>query len=750
MDLQTISDFVDNVDLILSEADVNTAGGSLEIYLDTADVRGAALGMYAFYEFGTFQAQLFDSDRALVRALAGRGDFGPFHMLGPHQAELLSLMNEGFGIRHEESVSQYASRFWHDAGIVAESTSLRALTDETNLKKLVDSQVGNGANFFKAVESIRGDWKWRLKEWRRGHTFEIKSTPDDFVPHLTSDSFEQIRKRLNKTRPKRTDNNFADAIALVMLMEKVDAFNKVGPKAALPCFYSAPHFHDAVKSVGLAESLMVTLPNQRRVSVLRRAEYFILRAIFSHAENLGANEAVLLTPDRLRSIHAELHEILRAYNRLKYEQRQGIDVPTSKTINALVKQVKDLSFFDNVWLPYRAERDAEESLQRLEATEYVMTRADVQPALESEVRRVQDLLKTNADRFETLRALWKAIPAGFDRQQRLLEPHLENVSDLMRYTGLIRFSFPQHSREQIFKTIVALVSGDQQRRKDAAGAVIRAYFSFTSEQRRTALDGEHAAGVLWVAKLDHYILKVLAEPRRAHFSLDLIHAASAIRLGQDLEQALYTCESLERQRQTITVAADRADIALGLAYLYYHWWHRYRKRQHEQRLMHRVLGFQSPDAVIAVAVQRAQEAYEVLEHGADETKLVYVLNQRVYFMSIAMTYPIDVVKPLADKLRDDYQERDLWQYRYDDTLARYYEFRAAHVRDREGREEFLTLGLERAKRAFKEAPEDTEVQTTFEKLRDELATVRGKRPEVARLSELANGTRPQRRRSGDK
>jgi hypothetical protein len=727
VDLRTINDFVETVDLILSEAEVKDAGGVVEIYLDTGDVCGAALGMYAFYEDGLFKERLFDGDRALVRALAGRGDFGPFHLLGPHQAEFLSLLNDGFGVRHQD-VFEYASHFWFDAGITAEATSLHDLTGE-RLKEVVSRQVGNGANFFKAVESIRGDWRWRLKEWRRTRTFEIKTTPDDFVGHLKSGEFDAIRKRLDKVRPKLTDNNFADAIALVSLMEKVDAFNKAGSKGALPCFYASPHFAGAVKKVGLSDRLMVTLPNQGRVGVLRSSDYFVLRSIFKQSEQLGAKSGVLLTLDKLQTIHAEMREILKVKRVLKNEQWGGVDVPTPDAINALVKEVTELSFFDNVWLPYRGERDAQESLERLAATEYVMSRADLQPTLESEVNKLQAMLKTNADRFETLRVLWKDIPKAFDRQQKVLKPHAETESDLMRRTGLLRFSFPQHARERIFKVIAALVSGQEQRRKDATGTVVRAYLSFSAGNRSTALEAELAAAVLWVAKLDQHILKLLSEPRRAHFSLDLVYAASAVRHGRDIEFALHTYESLEKQLKAETVPSERADLALGLAYLYSHLWHRYRENQHEQRLVRIVLGFESPAEIISTAVRRAEEAYEILAKGNDEVKLVYVLNQCVYFMSIAMTYPVEIVRPLAEKLRDSYEERGLWQYRFDDTLARYYYFRATLATDRKSKEELLILGLERSRKAFKEAPEDTEIQQTLEKLRDESVMLRERRPE---------------------
>lgn len=732
MDLKTISEFVETVDLILSEAEVNQAGGSINIYFDTAEVRGAALGMYAFYEDGSFQAKLFDSERALVRALAGRGDLGTFQMLGPHQAEFLSLLNDGFGVRNE-NVSQYASRFWHDAGIVADPTSLQNMTEE-QVKELVLKQVGNGHNFFKAVESIRGgDWRWRLKEWRRTHTFEIKATPDDFVGHLASSEFEVIKKRLDRKRPTRTDNNFADAIALVSLMEKVEAFNKSGGKGALPCFYAAPHFTNLIWTAGFGDRIMVTLPNQRRVAALRSADYFVLRAIFNRSEELGGKDGVLLTPGKLRTIHMEMRDIVEVNRVLRNEQREGVEIPTSEAIDALVKEVKELSFFDNIWLPYRAEQDAQESLQQLAATEYVMSRADLQPALTTEITYLQNCLKANADRLETLRNLWSDIPKAFDKRRKHLKHHVDTESDLMRRTGLLRFSFPPHARERIFRVMSSLVSGDHQRRKDATGSVVRAYLSFIAGNRNTAVEAELAAAVLWVSELDQYILKLLAEPRRAHFSLDLVYAASAVRLGRDLEFALHTYESLERQRGAAMVPHERADIALGLAYLYYHLWHRYRESQHEQRVVRRVLGFASPAEIITVAVRRAEEAYVVLENGPDEAKFVYVLNQLVYFMAIAMTYPVEAVRPLADKLRD-YEERSLWQYRFDDTLARYHLFRATRARDAQSKSEFLDLGLDRSKKAFKVAPEDGEIKITFETLRDELATLRELRSHTAAIS----------------
>jgi hypothetical protein len=733
VEFETVKQFVDDVDLILSEPLLQKDGGGVELYFDTADVRGAALGMYAYYEKGSFQGRLFDQPRALVRALMARGDLGRFQLLSAHQAEFLSLMNEGFSIREEDNLSRSASEFWKDAGILKEATPLRDLSP-AQITNLVQQQAGNAANYFKAVEAIRGSWRWRLKDWRQNKTFEISSTPEDYTKHLTSDVFAALKDKLDRRRESLTDNNLADAISLVSLMQKVEAFNQ-GRTRILPFFYAATRqFLDVVNAVGCGDRLKAVLPSSgERVSILRHADYFVLRAIFLAADDGTSSpprRRSVFTVDELRSIHADVSDMLRTNKTLTFDQLAASSHAVApEKLNELIDNVRDLSFFDNVWLPYRAERDTQTSLRRLRAEEYVLGRAKLQDGLKTAVAEVRDKLQANHDRMKILRALWKDLPTVYGRLGKSLRPHADTESNLMRRTGLLRFSFPQPTRDQIFRTLASLLSSEQQRRKDALTRVVQSYFAALDDPRRGS-HAEIAAAALWVAEMDTEILTLLHVQRREHFSLDLVYAASAVRAGDAIDRALETYETLERRLSKAVVPVERAEIAMGLAYLYYHLWNRCDTNMNVLQRVRRQLRCQR-SALIQKAVKYARDAYVILQKSADEPKMVYVLNQIAYFMSLSNLFELHEVQPFADRLMK-YEKRDLWQYRFDDTLARFYLFWSLKTKDYADKVDILKMGVDRAKKARREAPEDMEILETFEILNGELLKIRGRRlPEMA-------------------
>lgn len=733
MEFETTKRFVDDVDLILSEPQLQKEGGGIELYFDTAEVRGAALGMYAYYEGGAFQTRLFDHPRALVRALLARGDLGRFQLLSAHQAEFLSLMSEGFSIREEDNLNRTASEFWKDAGVVREAMSLGDLSP-AQIKEIVQQQAGNAAHFFKAVEAIRGSWRWRLKDWRRNKRFEISSTPEDYAKHLTSDVFAAIKEKLDRRREGLTDNNLADAISLVSLMQKVEAFNQ-GRTRVLPCFYAAtPQFIDVVRAVGCEDQLKAILPTSgERVTVLRHADYFVLRSIFLAADDSAtARRRNVFTLDELRAIHTEISDMLRVNKTLSLEQLAATKAVEPEKVRDLLDNVRDLSFFDNVWLPYRAEKDTQASLRRLRAEEYVLSRAKLQEGLKTAVAEVRDKLQANHDRMNILRALWKDVPVAYARLAKSHRPHADSESDLMRRTGLLRFSFPQPTRTRIFKTLASLLSSEQQRRKDALARVVQSYFGALDDARRGS-DAEIAAAVLWVAEMDAETLTLLQSQRREHFSLDLVYAASAVRLGNAIDLALGTYEILEKRRRAAVVPVDRAEIAMGLAYLHYHLWNRCDTNVNVLNRVRRQLRCQRSDLIVR-AVEYAHESYTILKKGSDEPKMVYVLNQIVYFMSMSGLYKLSEVQPYADRLTR-YDKADLWQYRFDDTMAHYYLFWSRKVEDYADKIDILKLGVERSKKARREAPEDKEIVETFEILNSELLKLRARR-----LVEVAPGT----------
>gem|GEM_PF-6360191 len=106
--------------------------------------------------------------------------------------------------------------------------------------------------------------------------------------------------------------------------------------------------------------------------------------------------------------------------------------------------------------------------------------------------------------------------------------------------------------------------------------------------------------------------------------------------------------------------------------------------------------------------------------------MAYVLNQITYFMSMSGMYKVADVQPSADRLMR-YEKRDLWQYRFDDTLAHYYLLWSRQTESYADRVDILKMGLDRVKKARKHAPEDPEIRETFEVINGELLKLRGRR-----------------------
>jgi hypothetical protein len=746
--------FVENLDVIFAEFELEQDGGGSEIFFDTHDVRDAVLGMRAFYVNNTFAAKQFDEPRALVQALAARGDLGPFQMLSAHQAEFLALMSIDFDLHLDSELPEKATTFWQDAGILKKSFSLRTLTDE-QLREIVNDQVGQATRFFKAVEAIRGDWRWRLRTWRRDGIMRISSAPEDFAHLVAAKEFAPLKAAFDGRRPQLSENNFADTVALIALIQKVKAFNEAARKkrrdrararaSTFPCFYApTAQFAKLAKKAGLGHLLEVELPAGRRASVLRDTEYFQLRAIARASRRAADSNSsdVLFTEDVLRKIHDEMRQMLDAQKSLPPDQAANVLQTATMPVRELIGSVRDLSFFDNVWLPFRAADDARAALGTLgNLGEALLKREDVEKDLRLELHALKNEMQTNGDRFRIASALWEELPVRYQQQRKFLLGHTENESRLMRRTGLIRFSFPLQLHAEILGIVAGLLSSSKPVTRTALSKTVSTYLSAFDHPDREA-HATIAAAALWIAgKTDGAILNLLRRtgfsPRERHFSLDLVYAAAAVHSGTELTPALNTYNDLERRR-TIESGITRGNIAMGLAYLHYHLWNRARNNSAVRDEARRRLDL-NQEQIIERAVRLATEAYELVSGDeAAQVKRVYLINQVVYFKTMSGQFTVSEIAPLADKLAQ-YTEHpeDLWVYRYDDTLARFYLLAADSTTDRTSEGAYLDLAQARSEDARSSAPDDEEVKTTYDQVKKRIARYAEKRVAAQRQGTIA-------------
>jgi hypothetical protein len=197
------------------------------------------------------------------------------------------------------------------------------------------------------------------------------------------------------------------------------------------------------------------------------------------------------------------------------------------------------------------------------------------------------------------------------------------------------------------------------------------------------------AAVMWALKMSGQLYSILENAPRPlrHFSLRLLEAAALLEMQRPFD-ARRLINQLKEDLDNSTDDATKAHLAMGLAYLVFH----HRRQMAAQGLMKEKENAEQ----LGQAVEYAKVATYFL--GSDLKRGVYALNQVLYCMAIAKNpHFVDEAAEVFSKLQSYELNRDVWQYRYDDTLAAYFEWLAE--RDPAQRQEFLKSACNRAVRA---------------------------------------------------
>lgn len=717
-------------------------GRELRLYFDTADLHGAALGMHAFYSAeGRFLAEKFKRDRALIHCLAASRWLGPIHMLPPHQAEFLSLINIGFGVGVDNDPKGSARRFLRDVKALAgEEDGAAPLEElsEVELIKFVRSHARAHArlaiNAFKFTMSIRGTWQTRLVNWREHGTLVVsKERGIKYDELINSTEFHRLKHIFDEARSDRAVNNFADAVAIMLLVRMVRDFN-AGDGHILPRFFvSSSLFREAVEKADLAEELSYKDADGRSVSVMRDDDYFVFKATLLPPPEVtppAQGQANFFNdPEALRSVRDRLSEILRAREPLgaDAEQDEGSDSLTreldqitiqDKRLRQVISEIKSFSFLESVWMPFSLENDVRHALKALGEAADQLDDQKFRSGVDEAIKATKRELEESALAYERVSMLWndlQVVAAGLRKAAGVSDPR---GLDVFRVFGLLRFDLPRETHEPIRHLLDALLSNNPRKEKAALRAVITAFYA-----RRVGGEADpsrlaEASAVLWALKQHDHLIALLKENEPLpHHSLLMVYAAALLeRLAGDESvaharavigryEALY--EQAEEPRQ-------RAAMAVGLGYLYYHLWY----GLHYSAPWRSLLPIPADGAegegqeLINKAINYARRAFDLLP-AQDMQKKLYALNQYLYYL----------VEGGGDERRDEMvmaantlifgsYQHDLWQYRFSDTLARFFHREAdAFARDESEWQKNLDKAEDYSKKARNGSPGDPVADT---------------------------------------
>lgn len=680
--------FLKNFTYQLDDLDQVEHGFSLAFYWDTSDVRRAALGMMDFYtNSGNFDNTKFDEPATLVCCLAADGWLGPMKLLRPHQAELSNALTSEFNLTSDPVRPESADEFFRHVGLrnltnLAITNFHQKSVEERN--EIVAQYAGQAETFFKAVQSVHGNWRERLASMYRRSLIDLVPEDDgDYLSIFEGEDFRRFRRFFDDSRPapKKHIPNFSDAAALCLLQRKVSQF-KQHKVSVLPRFFeSSPLFRQAAESLDALDSLSYSSKYGERIPILRDADYYIFRATFNPPAYLAAKGAKEVRRDSLESVRHRLKEIEDASEPLTPEVINGIDVD-GRSLHSVITELKQYSFLAKVWLRYAAG----DTLARV-SNDYVRCLIDIRDdeafrkSVHSALAEVSLALDKAAHEYKSVSDLWRKLESHIE--QVLAKDHrsVTRTLDAFSFHGLIRFGVPFRYHARIAEVLGGLRASEE----EDGGWAMTEIFRAISETLRVRQDEEATAVAmcsLWVLEMDYLISAIHLDIPRERSWLIAIAAASDIRSKRHhaLDRSL---KELRHRSDQAADPSERAEIAILLAYLNYHLWResggeiQWRNDRHVQA----TVSEEELKAQVDSAISFARIAYDA-KHTETLTR-VYAVNIYLYYVTEGAPDSVfRAVFPLADELMH-VDNRSVWQYRFDDTLARFFHRRCVMASTRE-------------------------------------------------------------------
>jgi hypothetical protein len=699
--------FVRNLDLQLEDVLLEENGIVPTLYLDTADVRAAILGLDTYVDDDEVDLELFNAaDRPLVAALADIGWLGKFYMLQPHQDEFLGLLKSSFYLpdNAEPNFKNRAKKFLaaldlpllEDSGISSERDM-----DLSQAEALVRLQAGSADIFFKALHCIRGNWRTRLDRWFKEEIFDIARDSKDRISYtqiVASPEFMLARDNFENARPGLSASNFADAVAMCILSNKVDQFRV--QRQSIPRFFVSTNLFEKVAAQSeFMPKLMYHLPDGKNGIIFRNYEYFVFKATFRPPSGLAKSNTL-----------TELRELRQRIRLAQEENKAHADILNDlrydgKPLGVLIKELQSFYFLENVWLPAAAKSYVEKVHNDFVKAAYVLGKdATFQRAITHVVQTAKETLSENVEEYRAVKRLLSVLEAAPTQMPTRREQDQGRI-DPFRAFGLLRFGFPLEARHEIADVITGFYSQVEGFRKDTIIRIIRAFHDKISDEPTSVARLCAASAMLWILR-DYRILIQRLTPaiRNMHASLKGLFAACAFdgKIDREIANARVVVNELQKECDT----SKDATTAVILAYLYHHDW-----------VYSGYVPVYSPDRInpeqseheknlISLALKNAQLASE---NHPDEATRVYAINQYLYYWSEAVPgAPLQFELKMFEALVRYKANPSVWQYRFDNTLAHFY-YRMA-LSAQKDRMVLLRDARKHSDWAVRDAPDDSWVE----------------------------------------
>lgn len=751
-------------------------GVSVDLYFDTFDVQRALLGMLDYIERRggpdmCVNFKDFETDNALVAALLDSGILGAFRVLPPHQAELRRhLEHDDAFTNPANSAAARGIDFLDELGLLRPANStpkhvaLNGLSTE-KLEDLVRAHSNNAPKLFKALQCVRDPWWKRLERWERENLLELDSQGFD-AQSLTAhpqfsnviEAFREVRETTTNTsksgvrdtmrRQKQgaTYNDFADAMALIGIVTLVEDY-ETGRRKAIPRFFdSHGSFRKVAERAGLEARLKVRTRHELvdgaeaesaaielATPVLVDSTYFTYKASFRAGSTASTRER-----DRGLAI-AELYDVVRRIVSDESPERLSaleLIVVGDKRLNQIVDELRGLGFLRNVWLKTAALKELEVWVNRLREETPERRTTEYEQAVNQVIRSTKATLHRNASEYVELGAVWIQLDKSIQDMLREAETNPQDEINPMRDFKLIRFALSDEILPGV-KTIVNDLLNPQLSPQERRGhrswhELLRKYSSAAGERAQQS-DAELAAAVLWCFPSFNAIVRLLrshVSPVGDRHSLGLMFAGACFDNHECIGEGRETLRELQKVHARLRSSDRRSSdelrafirLSVGLAYLNFHLW-RIECQDWDWRRSDIGHAHLNPTVrnTLERAIDYATTTCEAMPDGPLDLEMrqlqKYAQNQRLFYLL-----------ELGDRARDSeiqdalqpmrQQVPGVWMSTFDDTLARYYHFKAVWTDNETSWSNYMDSALSKSEAANKRGRVDAVVRDFRDYLRD--------------------------------
>lgn len=759
--------FNDNLELQVEDIELERREKTIVHYFDTGDVQGALLGMQDLYQDWHGRIQLnkpeFDGKRILIRSLLSSKRLGQVRLLPPHQDELIWKLKRKFKHWTRAQWKDKVADFVSKVGLSSDRyLTLPTGADPESLASVLQEDMEQAEKLFKVFQNLL-PWHRRLGIWQRRELLHFEATKVDPVL-LVSPEFTLLVRKLNQM-PERQNmyiNNFTDALAWTYLVYLVRQFNS-GSSPLVPRFYS-PVSKFSLQSIlksatddkghrqkekAQLETLSANLECKSAIgslSVIRDDDYYLFKVAFRSYSFSPSSK------NRVKENDEKDEKLINLYNQLKREipsdessnDKEELPVESfnklsyeGKPILEVITELQQSTFFKSDWLKddmykdlWQSLKDVHEYLAGVDQMKETLQHQKYQEAVKLVIGDIEEKLDENVQAFSLIPTFWRQLNNEIKNLQSRIYRESATLDDHYRDFGLLRYSFPEEVRAKVKELLDGLCSGDKDERNNSYVEFINHYLAarYYELKRKDETALMVATAILIALRMYRDVFELLRENELSHFSLQIAYAQLLFnpgRVDNNCEQdncwqkGRNIIESLRQLQASSSIPTQQtAEICVGLAYLYYHAW-LFKNNDAHWRLPSAQRTTESGrwQDLIDKAITFAARAYSLLDTESPQLK-VYALNEYVFFLvEGGGEGRLADIKANAELLAKYKKDPHLWQFRCDDTLARFYHRLAVYAHTEEEWQDHVSQALRLIDRASKRSDNDGEIESYYETLR---------------------------------